>query len=230
MAPFDPFHLQAAGVLGSVTEHGGKTSHAAIVARALELPYVVGVKDLVGRVLPGALVVVDGARGDVVIDPSPEVLSTYRARAEAQRRRDTQLLAEKDLPALHDRRRRDSPARQRRVAAGRRVRGGLRRRGDRPLPDGVPVPRTYGPADRRRAIPRRAVGAERRRRVARDVPNAGSRRRQAPFRVQDAGGRQPRARRPLDPVLPRETGHLPHAAAGALSCVGVRAPSASCCR
>ncbi|MFL5305809.1 MAG: phosphoenolpyruvate--protein phosphotransferase [Polyangia bacterium] len=100
MAPFDPFHLQAAGVLGSVTEHGGKTSHAAIVARALELPYVVGVKDLVGRVLPGALVVVDGGRGDVVIDPSPEVLSTYRARADAQRRRVTQLLAEKDLPAV----------------------------------------------------------------------------------------------------------------------------------
>lgn len=100
MAPFDPFHLQAAGVLGSVTEHGGKTSHAAIVARALELPYVVGVKDLVGRVLPGALIVVDGACGDVVIDPSPEVLRAYRARAEAQRHRVTQLLAEKDLPAV----------------------------------------------------------------------------------------------------------------------------------
>ncbi len=100
MAPFDPFHLQAAGVLGSVTEHGGKTSHAAIVARALELPYVVGVKDLVSRVHPGALVVVDGTRGDVVVDPTAEVLRTYRARAEAQRLRDTQLLAEKDLPAL----------------------------------------------------------------------------------------------------------------------------------
>ena len=100
LAPLDPFHLQAAGVLGIVTEHGGKTSHAAIVARALELPYVVGVKQLAGRVVPGAIVIVDGARGDVVIDPSAEALQTYRARATAQRRRDTQLLAEKDLPAL----------------------------------------------------------------------------------------------------------------------------------
>ena len=100
LAPLDPFQLQAAGVLGIVTEHGGKTSHAALVARALELPYVVGVKQLVGRVLPGVTIIVDGARGDVVVDPSPEALQTYRARATAQRHRDTQLLAEKDLPAL----------------------------------------------------------------------------------------------------------------------------------
>ena len=100
LAPLDPFHLQAAGVIGIVTEHGGKTSHAAIVARALELPYVVGVKQIAGRVVPGAVVIVDGARGDVVIDPTAEALQTYRARATAERLRDTQLLAEKDLPAL----------------------------------------------------------------------------------------------------------------------------------
>jgi phosphotransferase system enzyme I (PtsI) len=100
LAPLDPFHLHAAGVVGIVTEHGGNTSHAAIVARALELPYVVGVKQLVGRVLPGVTVIVDGARGEVVVDPSEEVLQTYRARAAAQRLRHTQLLGEKDLPAL----------------------------------------------------------------------------------------------------------------------------------
>ena len=59
-----------------------------------------GVKQLGGRVVPGAIVIVDGTRGDVVIDPTEEVLETYRARAVAQRRRDTQLLVEKDLPAL----------------------------------------------------------------------------------------------------------------------------------
>jgi phosphotransferase system enzyme I (PtsI) len=99
LAPLDPFHLQAAGVLGIVTEHGGKTSHAAIVARALELPYVVGVKQLPGRVLPGVTVIIDGERGDVVVDPSAETLQIYRERSMAQRRHDLQLLAEKDLPA-----------------------------------------------------------------------------------------------------------------------------------
>jgi phosphotransferase system enzyme I (PtsI) len=100
LAPLDPFHLQAAGVAGIVTDNGGKTSHTAIVARALELPYVVGARQLSGRVMSGTLMIVDGGRGDVVVDPSEEMLATYRARAAAQRQRDAQLLAEKDLPAV----------------------------------------------------------------------------------------------------------------------------------
>ena len=87
--------------------------------------------------------------------PSEEVLRTYRARAEAQRQRDAQLLAEKDLPAvttdgvgIHLRGQRRVPARRR---GGRRV----GRRGDRPLPHGVPLPRARGPADGGRAIPGR---------------------------------------------------------------------------
>ena len=100
LAPLDPFHLHAAGVAGIVTDGGGKTSHTAIIARALALPYVVGVRHISSRVLPGTLVVVDGARGDVVVDPSEDALRTYRARAAAQHQRDAQLLAEKDLPAV----------------------------------------------------------------------------------------------------------------------------------
>jgi phosphotransferase system enzyme I (PtsI) len=100
LAPLDPYHLHASGVVGIVTDNGGKTSHTAIVARALELPYVVGLKQLSGRVLPGTIVIVDGGRGDVILDPTEEALRTYRARAAAQRQRDTQLLAEKDLPAV----------------------------------------------------------------------------------------------------------------------------------
>lgn len=100
LAPLDPFHLQAAGVAGIVTDHGGKTSHTAIVARALELPYVVGVRQLSNRILPGTLVIIDGARGEVVVDPSEETRQTYRARAAAERQRDAQLLLEKDLPAV----------------------------------------------------------------------------------------------------------------------------------
>jgi phosphoenolpyruvate-protein phosphotransferase (PTS system enzyme I) len=100
LAPLDPFHLHAAGVAGIVTENGGRTSHTAIVARALELPYVIGVKQLSGRVVTGTLIIVDGVRGDVIIDPSEETKSTYLARAAALRQRDTQLLVEKDLPAV----------------------------------------------------------------------------------------------------------------------------------
>jgi phosphotransferase system enzyme I (PtsI) len=100
LGPLDPFHLKAAGVAGIVTQNGGSTSHTAIVARALELPYVVGVKKFSGRILSGTLIIVDGVRGNVVIDPSEETQQTYRARAAALRQRDAQLLLEKDLPAV----------------------------------------------------------------------------------------------------------------------------------
>jgi len=100
LGPLDPFHLHAAGVAGIVTENGGSTSHTAIVARALELPYVVGVKQLSGRIHSGTLIIVDGIRGDVVIDPSRQTLETYRAHGAAVRERDAQLLLEKDLPAV----------------------------------------------------------------------------------------------------------------------------------
>ena len=100
LGALDPLHLRAAGVVGIVTENGGGTSHAAIVARALGLPYVIGVKQLSGRIRSGTLMIVDGIRGDVVVDPSPETQQTYQARAVALRQRDEQLLLEKDLRAV----------------------------------------------------------------------------------------------------------------------------------
>jgi len=100
LAPFEPFRMQGAGVVGIVSENGGKTSHAAIIARALDLPYVAGVKGLSGRLHPGTIIIVDGTRGEVVVDPSEEVQRVYRARAAARRLRDEQLLVEKDLPAI----------------------------------------------------------------------------------------------------------------------------------
>ena len=100
LAPLDPFHLQESGVAGIVTENGGRTSHTAIVARALGMPYVIGVKQLCGKIVTGTFIIVDGLRGDVIIDPSEDTKKTYLARAAALRQRDTQLLAEKDLPAV----------------------------------------------------------------------------------------------------------------------------------
>ena len=99
VAPLDPFHLRAAGVAAIVSQNGGSSSHAAIVARALELPYVVGVKQLAGQVVSGAQVIVDGGRGDVIVDPSEQTLETYRARMVALEQRTARLLCERDLSA-----------------------------------------------------------------------------------------------------------------------------------
>lgn len=99
LAPLDPFHLQAAGVVAIVTENGGSTSHAAIVARALELPYVVGVKQLAERIHPGAVVIVDGLRGEVIVGAPDPIQQTYRARGASLLQQAARLLEEKELSA-----------------------------------------------------------------------------------------------------------------------------------
>lgn len=84
---------------GFVTDVGTKTSHTAIVARALELPAVVGVGRISTLAERGDWIVVDGARGTVVINPTPEERTGYQDARERYLAEERQLLADKDLPA-----------------------------------------------------------------------------------------------------------------------------------
>ncbi len=68
-------------VVAIVTETGGRTSHAAIICRAMEIPAVLSVADATKNIKSGDLVVVDGAKGNVIVDPSDEELETYREAA-----------------------------------------------------------------------------------------------------------------------------------------------------
>ena len=69
-------------VTGIVTEVGGRTSHSAIIARALEIPAVLSVPNACGALHNGMTVVVDGINGHVISDPTEEQLADYRERAE----------------------------------------------------------------------------------------------------------------------------------------------------
>jgi phosphotransferase system enzyme I (PtsI) len=100
IGPLDLFHLQRSGVEAIVGESGGATSHAAIIARAFGLPYVVGVRDVTTKARPGTPVIVDGSRGEVIIDPDESALRTYRARLGAERERARQMKATRDLPSV----------------------------------------------------------------------------------------------------------------------------------
>jgi phosphotransferase system enzyme I (PtsI) len=84
---------------GFVTDVGTKTSHTAIVARALELPAVVGVGRISTLAERGDWIVVDGARGTVVINPTPEERTGYEDARERYLAEERQLLVDKDLPA-----------------------------------------------------------------------------------------------------------------------------------
>lgn len=70
-------------VAGIVTESGGRTSHSAIIARALEIPAVLSVEDATEHIKTGDMVIVDGSAGDVLAQPSKEDLEAYRAKAKA---------------------------------------------------------------------------------------------------------------------------------------------------
>lgn len=65
-------------VAGIVTQSGGRTSHAAILARSRGIPAVSGVRGILRQVKNGDTVVVDGREGHVIVNPSAEVASAYR--------------------------------------------------------------------------------------------------------------------------------------------------------
>lgn len=68
-------------VAAIVTETGGRTSHAAIICRALEIPAVLSVPEATKNIKPGLLCIVDGAKGVVIVDPSDDELTDYRDKA-----------------------------------------------------------------------------------------------------------------------------------------------------
>ena len=75
--------INPANVCGIVTELGGKTSHSAILARALEIPAVVAVEGFLNSVKDGDTVVLDGSEGVVFVNPEEAVTAEYEAKRTA---------------------------------------------------------------------------------------------------------------------------------------------------
>ena len=80
LTPSDTAQLNRRYVKGFATDIGGRTSHSAIMARSMEIPAVVGTKQAVSRIEHGVMVIVDGLEGDVIIDPSSEIIAQYEAK------------------------------------------------------------------------------------------------------------------------------------------------------
>jgi len=80
LSPSDTARVSNKNILGFVTEIGGATSHASILARSLGLPAVVGVDKITRKASTGDTIVVDGNSGIVFLNPHERVLKGYRKR------------------------------------------------------------------------------------------------------------------------------------------------------
>jgi phosphotransferase system enzyme I (PtsI) len=86
-------------IVGFCADVGGQTGHAAIVARAMELPAVVGLGSVSTDVSMGDTLIIDGNRGIVIINPDEETISRYRVMADDFEQFEKALYSERELPA-----------------------------------------------------------------------------------------------------------------------------------
>ena len=80
LTPSDTAQLDRTKVIGFMTDIGGRTSHAAIMARTLEIPAVLGLGDITESVKTGDTVILDGITGDVIVNPTEEQIAEYQAK------------------------------------------------------------------------------------------------------------------------------------------------------
>lgn len=99
LTPNDTIFIRERNILGFVTEVGGKTSHVAILAKALEIPAVVGATGIRSVVKTGDIAIVDGTNGKVLINPDEEVLVNYRREKERFLALKKEFEKLRDLPA-----------------------------------------------------------------------------------------------------------------------------------
>ncbi|HYV45150.1 MAG TPA: phosphoenolpyruvate--protein phosphotransferase [Myxococcaceae bacterium] len=92
--------IKDARVSGFVTDLGGHTSHTAIVARAREVPAVVGAGRASEQISPGDLIALDGGRGLVLVNPSQDQLSLFAETLRHQKEIEVEALQTRDLPAV----------------------------------------------------------------------------------------------------------------------------------
>ena len=99
LTPADTILLSRCDVQGFVTDHGGLTSHAAIISRSLNIPAVVGTHNATKTIKDGDRIVVDGFHGLIVVNPNEEQEEFFKGKVEKLIELRKQLEEFKDRPA-----------------------------------------------------------------------------------------------------------------------------------
>ncbi len=100
ISPSDTVLFSRVNVKGYVTDFGGLTSHAAIVARSLNIPAVIGLHDATNKIGESDKIIIDGFHGLVIINPDEEQLKDYQARIGRLSKYDEELYKIRELPAI----------------------------------------------------------------------------------------------------------------------------------
>lgn len=101
LSPSQLAHLDTAHVLGVVTMEGGTTSHAAIMLRAMGIPFVIGIDGKLGQpVATGDLVIIDGEEGQVLVNPDSNLIEQYTNRKHEFAARMEQLKEVANVPPV----------------------------------------------------------------------------------------------------------------------------------
>ena len=100
LSPADTAQMVHSRVIGFITDMGSKSSHTAIMARSLEIPAVVGLKNVSRLVKTGDVVAIDGFTGEVVINPDTATRQRFAELKKSFRSYQTQLPRYRRLPAV----------------------------------------------------------------------------------------------------------------------------------
>ncbi len=99
LSPSDTALMGKEKVIGFATDIGGKTSHTAIMARALEIPAVVGLEKITVKAKNDDLLIIDGDKGIVIINPRRQVIEKYYKKREEDLKFNRELKKLRTLPA-----------------------------------------------------------------------------------------------------------------------------------
>ena len=100
LTPADTVLFSRVNVRGYVTNFGGLTSHAAIVARSLNIPAIVGLHEATSKIVNDDIIIIDGFHGMVIINPSESQIEYYKDKIEQLRLYDEDLAKLKNKPAV----------------------------------------------------------------------------------------------------------------------------------
>jgi phosphotransferase system enzyme I (PtsI) len=100
LTPADTLLLSRSSVKGFVTDHGGLTSHAAIISRSLNIPAVVGTHNITKQIKEDETIIIDGFHGYVLINPTDEQLKFFQEKYEHHVQLQKGLEEYKDKPAV----------------------------------------------------------------------------------------------------------------------------------